>query len=213
MNYIYDVLADFSEELYDFFDWNVEDNISHIRKIPLFKINTVQLHEICTNQVIFSKEFLEKIYQKTEIFTNRSVKTIPYACLLSDGSYVVAIQLRKEKILEKSHLLLEEELEVIDTCGKLKEQTLSYQIVRSKERDPFRTRKQMDMETYLKKELRKLEREADQGKISYLYYECFNEKEENQAEIFQKIQRSLEEDFDTISKKLYSFFKLLQVKK
>ena len=38
MNYIYDILLNFNDMLYDFYDWNVKDNILHIRKIPLIQI-------------------------------------------------------------------------------------------------------------------------------------------------------------------------------
>lgn len=213
MNYIYDVLANFHEELYDFFDWNTSDNISHIRKIPLFKINTKSLNDIKNNQVIFDEEFLEKIYQRTEVFTNRSVKGISYACLLTDGSYVMAIQVTKSNSLEKSHLLIEEELEVIDSSSRLKEYNINYTIRKPKAISPFRTRKQLEMERFLKKELANLKKEKDSRKISYLYYECFNEKIEDSNKILELIDNSLEKNFDLISNKLYSFFKLLQVKK
>ena len=33
MNYIYDILLNFKEDLYDFFDWNYSDDIEHIRKM------------------------------------------------------------------------------------------------------------------------------------------------------------------------------------
>ena len=35
MNYIYDILINFNENLYDFYDWNLNDQIDHIRKIPV----------------------------------------------------------------------------------------------------------------------------------------------------------------------------------
>ena len=34
MNYIYDILLNFKNKLYDFYDWNINDDITHIRKIP-----------------------------------------------------------------------------------------------------------------------------------------------------------------------------------
>ena len=38
MTYIYDILLNFKDELIEFYDWNKNDNIIHIRKIPLLKI-------------------------------------------------------------------------------------------------------------------------------------------------------------------------------
>jgi len=33
MTYIYDILLNFKDDLYEFYDWNKTDNIIHIRKI------------------------------------------------------------------------------------------------------------------------------------------------------------------------------------
>ena len=43
MTYIYDILLNFKEELIEFYDWNKNDNIIHIRKIPLLKISNGHL--------------------------------------------------------------------------------------------------------------------------------------------------------------------------
>ena len=40
MNYIYDLLLNFNENIYEFYDWNKTDNIKHIKKIPIFKIDS-----------------------------------------------------------------------------------------------------------------------------------------------------------------------------
>lgn len=212
MNYIYDVLANFNDVLYDFYDWNQGDNITHIRKIPLFKIGSKELKEIVENQVVFDSSFLEKIYQRTEIFTNRSVKGLEYACLFSDGSDALAIYLKKG-VLQKSKLILEEELEVLDSSNRLKEQEIKYDLIKQNPKNPFRTRRQMEMERFLKKEIGKLQREEDTSKLCYLYYECFNKKEERKDYILKRLKDELDQNFDQITPKLYAFFKLLQVRK
>lgn len=212
MNYIYDVLANFNDILYDFYDWNQGDNITHIRKIPLFKIGSKEMKDISENQVMFDSIFLEKIYQRTEIFTNRSVKGIDYACLLSDGSDALAILIKKG-FIQKSKLLLEEELEVLDSTNRLKEQEIKYDIVKTNSNNPFRTRKQLEMERFLKKEISKLQREEDTSKLCYLYYECFNKKEDRKDIILKHLKEELDQHFDSITPKLYAFFKLLQVRK
>ena len=39
MNYIYDILLNFQNEYYDFFEWNTNDQITHIKKIPIIKVS------------------------------------------------------------------------------------------------------------------------------------------------------------------------------
>ena len=65
MNYIYDILLNFKEEYYDFYDWNKNDNIVHIRKIPILKIDTIDLYNIKNNKIKIELKFLEKIRNKT----------------------------------------------------------------------------------------------------------------------------------------------------
>ena len=83
MNYIYDILLNFNDMLYDFYDWNVNDNILHIRKIPLIQISKKQLNDIKENEVEFDIEFLEKIKNKTEYFVGRNIKILKNACLFT----------------------------------------------------------------------------------------------------------------------------------
>ena len=76
MNYIYDIILNFQEVIYDFYEWNQTDSISHIRKIPVFKVNSRDLYTIWNYNVIFDISFLEKIKNKTEIFAGKSIKNL-----------------------------------------------------------------------------------------------------------------------------------------
>ena len=51
MNYIYDILLNFNDIYYDFYEWNISDNIEHIRKIPLFKISIKDMITIKNNYI------------------------------------------------------------------------------------------------------------------------------------------------------------------
>ena len=73
MNYIYDILLNFNKKIYDIYEWEKNDIITHIRKIPLFIVEKKQLLEIVNNEVIFNQEKLKKIENKTEIFTKNNV--------------------------------------------------------------------------------------------------------------------------------------------
>ena len=210
MNYIYDILLNFKEELYDFYDWNQYDNIIHIRKIPLFKITTNNLDYIKKNIIEFENSFLDKIKNKTEVFTTKSIRSIEYACLFSDGYDVLAVQI-KDKKLKKSKLLIDEEMEALDTTGRLKKLDFNYRIIKSININHFKTRKEAEIEKYIKKEIKKIIKEEE--KLKYIYYECFNKKEENSEKIILNINKEIKKDSNKINKKLYNFFKLTQVHK
>ena len=96
MNYIYDLLLNFNEKIYDFYDWNKTDNIRHIKKIPIFKISSSKMKIIKNNKIYFDKTFLDKIYKKTEEFTIKKNRYINYACLFTDGLEVIGIKYDKK---------------------------------------------------------------------------------------------------------------------
>ena len=46
MNYIYDIYLNFNKTYYDFYEWNNNDKVMHIKKIPLFKVSTSNLKKM-----------------------------------------------------------------------------------------------------------------------------------------------------------------------
>lgn len=208
MTYIYDILLNFKDELYDFFDWNKTDNIIHIRKIPILKIDTKDLINIKNNNIVIDEKILEQIKNKAEIFTPKNIKKMGYMFLLSDGKYVLGV-LKQGRKIKKSSLLIDEEMDILDEIDNLEKINIDYKIIAKEYNDELKTRKQKETEKFIKKELNKIKNEDD--KLKYLYYECFNEKEENIEKIIYKITENIS-DLD-INKKLYNFFKLTEVYK
>ena len=60
MNYVYDIYLNFNNELYDFFDWNKNDKLTHIESIPIIKTNEEIIKQLITNDIKISKEILNK---------------------------------------------------------------------------------------------------------------------------------------------------------
>ena len=73
MNYIYDIFLNFNDILYDIYEWNRNDNIIHIRKIPLFKVDKKIMSDFITKKIELSSEFLAKIFKKTEVFSKNKI--------------------------------------------------------------------------------------------------------------------------------------------
>ena len=212
MNYIYDILLNYNEYLYDFYDWNEEDNISHIRKIPLYKINKKAMEDLKKFNISFYVNDISKIKNKTEIFQVKGVKRIPYAFLVSDNSEVIGFLCdNKGNIIKRSRLLIDEEAEVLEVVNRIDERKLNYQIKKELELYPLKARNEIEMEKYIKKNLNTIKKD-DIEKLKYLYYECFNKKISNRKDIINDIEAALENDSDTVISKLYSFLKLIEVK-
>ena len=212
MNYIYDILLNFHETLYDFYDWNPSDNIINVRKIPLLKISSNQLKDIKENIVHFDDELYKRIENRTELFAGKDIKYIEYCCLFSDGSEVIAI-LIKNNNLQKSRLLVDEELEVLEVVTRLNEEQITYQIIKKEKRIEYKTRKEIDTEKMIRRHLKKLKEENALQQLRYLYYECFNEKEEDISKILKRLDEALEKNTDSVMDKISQFFQLIHISK
>lgn len=202
MNYIYDIILNFQERIYDFYEWNKTDVITHIRKIPVFKISSKDLYNIENYNVVLDDLFLEKILNKTEVFSGRTIKNIEYACILCDGLNVLAIKIDKKRYYF-SKLIIEEELEVTESLARVKEIEIEYQLKEPKSKFKFLTRKEVEMESYVKKELKKLETNGEEEKLQYLYFECFGKKEFNMKDLYHY----------SACQKIYNILKLIQIHK
>lgn len=208
MNYIYDILINWNKELFDFYEWDINDNISHIRKIPVFKVSSEALLEMVTCDFCVESEFLSKIYNKTEMFTNKNVKQIEYASLFSDGEEVLAIQFGTTGMSgSKSKLLIDEANEVTEVVIRMPEIVMNYNVLKEN-RCILKTKKEIKIEKYLKKELDNLKKDYSYDKLKYLYYECFGEKEEDKEQMLDRLRKSLREDWNHMYLKMYEFFKL-----
>ncbi len=204
MSYIYDILLNFNDCLYDFYDWNKNDNISHIKKIPILKISTKKLKEIITNNIVFDNELLEKIKDKTEEYTNHKSKKIEYAFLLSDGISVIGLKITKDNLYSK--LLVDEEVDVLDVVLRLKESVVNYKILSKKENDFYKTRKENELEKKALKELNSIIKKNNVLELQYLYYDCFNEKNDNIDKIKETLYNKILSG--DITKKVNEFINL-----
>ena len=169
MNYIYDLLLNFNEKIYEFYDWNKTDKIIHIKKIPIFKISSSKMNIIKNNKICFEDSFLEKIYRKTEEFMNRKNKYIDYACLFTDGVEVIGINVNKKTTYSK--LLIDEESEVINMSLHMTEKNIEIKILENKKIELFKTRKEIEQINETKNIFNKILKENNDEKLKYLYYE------------------------------------------
>lgn len=212
MSYIYDVLVNYKEKLYDFYDWNVSDDVIHIRKIPLFKVDSKTMFDFKNNKVKVDNNFLIDIKNKTEIFNNKNIKTIEYSFILSDGLEVIAFTFDYNGISnKKSCLLLDEETEVLEVIERIDETSIKYINVSKQNIDKFKTRKELMIQQFIKTEINNIVKDDNIDKLKYLYYECFNKRENDPIKIVSKINNSLKKDWDSFAFKIYDFFKLTKV--
>ena len=105
MNYIYDIYLNFNNTLIDFFDWNKNDKLTHIKKTPIFKINSNNFKILCSNKVKVDTTTLNQIENKTEVWKDK--RGIKYCCLFCTDSSIICIKFDKNgrlKLLDGTDL-------------------------------------------------------------------------------------------------------------
>ena len=157
MIYVYDLLLNFQDtgRLVEFFEWSDQDVLEHIKKIPLFRINSIDMDNICYGTVKFDSTFLEKIKFKTLLYKKK--KAITYAVLFCDLNRAVAVEISKQgEVIAKSCLLLDEEEDVIDNSQDLEVFDVSYKVLKREDNFTFLTRSEEFQQRYLYQELKSL---------------------------------------------------------
>lgn len=200
MNYIYDIYLNFNNEFYDFFDWNKTDKIVHIKMIPVFKTTEENIKNIINYNIQLEEKYLTMILNKS-ITWNKGDKYKNYA-LFCDDNNVIAVEFDKNgKCINKSSLLINEELEILEISYKFKTKNIEFKIL-NKCKIILKTRKQIKEEKFIIEELKNI----DIKKLEYLYFECFNKRQKDKKIIIKDIL-NLSKNSKTY-KNLYNILKL-----
>ena len=48
MKYAYDVVLNFNDEFYNFYEWDTDDTIAYVKKIPIYKVTNDIINDFKT---------------------------------------------------------------------------------------------------------------------------------------------------------------------
>ncbi len=213
MVYIYDILLNFNNDFLEFYEWDKNDNILHIKKMPMLKVDSKLIEDVLSKKVQFDDPFIMEILNKTEVFDNKKIKTIKYACILTDTYRTIGVLLTDDYIVAKvSDLLLDENEDALDISRRIGFRNLAYNIIGVKKNYSFLTRNEVKIKKYLIREIKLAYKEQDKIKLSYLYFELFNKNVTDIEKIFEDLMLSLNEEINEKHKKLYELVKLASTK-
>ena len=189
MIYIYDILLNFidGKRMYEFFEWNSEDVVEHIKRIPMFCVSDRVMEDILNNNVTFSHKFMSDIENKTIVFGNSFDNLIKYAFLFSNGKRCYAFELNEEgKVIYSSSLLLDEEEEVLEICDTLQKLDVEYQTDNKDLDKSLLTRREEKKKNFVEKDLIYTYKNKNYTKLKYLYSECFGNDDTSYKEKFNR---------------------------
>ena len=202
MNYIYDIVLNFQDNYYQFFEWSRKDKIKNIGKISVYRVNDEDLLSLKYNQVTIDNQFLNQVKED-----NKKNKKI--MCLVSNTKQSLGILISPEgTILKRSSLLFEEEDEVNNYSKSLPLTIISY-IENNHKPHPNKLRIQLEKKDTL---IEYLTKTNDLLTLKYLYYEYYEQECDNKDQIKKSLLQEINKEWNPKQNNLYQIIKLLNQK-
>lgn len=210
MNYVYDILSNFNQELYDFYDWDKNDSFTHLRKVPSFRVSKEVLVDLMFKKVKIKGNLLKLIKDKTQVFTKEGVDVIEYCFIVSDSVNALGVILDEDGVVYKrSKFLVSEELEINKCLKTSKIYNVEYNLLSSKTHYSNMTRNEEKVTNLILNELELIMDSTD--KIDYLYYEWFNTNKGKNK--YKKLVSSIKSSYTSKHEYMLELLNLLKIKK
>lgn len=210
MNYVYVILSNFNQELYDFYDWDKNDNFTHLRKVPSFRVSKKVLVDLMFKKVKIKGNLLKLIKDKTQVFTKEGVDVIEYCFIVSDSVNALGVILDEDGVVYKrSKFLVSEELEINKCLKTSKIYNVEYNLLSSKTHYSNMTRNEEKVTNLILNELELIMDSTD--KIDYLYYEWFNTNKGKNK--YKKLVSSIKSSYTSKHEYILELLNLLKIKK
>ena len=205
MNYYYEIKLNFNDTSYRFYEWNKNDKLEHIKKIPLLKINTKTLKKIFTNNFKIDTDIMKYISDKTICKNNYTIRN---ACIFCDTKNCIAIEFDDAgNSIARSELLLEDENNICEIAYSFKYCNLDITNLKSISiRNEFR--QEYEIKKIINKEILELYHSDNNLKLEYLYYEWFDSIEKNKDVMLENMTNDLKKDITDRHYKIYSIIKM-----
>ena len=202
MNYIYDIVLNFHEKYYEFFEWEKKDKIKNYFKIPIYRVSDKTLKILKENQVKINSSFLNQLKED-----NKKNKKI--ICIVSNTKLSIGLLFNEYgTLLKRSSMIYEEEEEANEICNNLKITPIPLL-----ENKITKEKKRLRLESERKEELIKyIETLSNLSTLKYLYYEYYQTECNNNETIKKSLKKELEKEWTQKQNLLYETIKILKNK-
>ncbi len=207
MNYIYDIVLNFHSKYYEFYEWQPQDNIINIRKIPIYKVDNHTYTSLKYNQVTVDSQFISQISHRSSIYLDDN--DYHNICLITNGKEVIGLSFNDQgELTKRSSTIFDEEQEIIEDTSKtpltsiiLKENT--------KLKPHLISRIEQDKRDYLTTYLQSINPDTQASLLKYLYYEYFEKEDTDSHHIKKVLTQTLLQDWNPKLDNLYQLTTLL----
>jgi len=192
MDYIYDIILNFQNNYYDFYEWKPKDKLINIKKILAFKISNEDYLNLKYNDVVIDNQTLPK-YTKMILVTN--------------GEEVMGILLDQTgKVIKRSSLLFEEADEVLEEISILKSLKINY-IKNNYKNHIISNRVEEEKIKFLEDFFSEVNQVKDEYLLKYIYYDIYSKEEPNTNIIYKQLKSLI----NTNINKIYNSIKKISI--
>lgn len=183
MDYIYDIVLNFQNNYYDFFEWRSTDKVINVKKILVYNIKNEDYLNLKYNEVILEPKIFPK---QTKMF------------LITNGVEVMGLLLDNEgKIIKRSSLLFDEADEILDDKDVIKSLKIEYKKNINKPHISY-SRLTTEKIKFLEKFFDNIDINKDEYLLKYIYYDIYNKEENNIDKVYLKLKELMKENIDKI---------------
>ena len=179
MDYIYDIVLNFQNNYYDFYEWKPTDKVINIKKILVYTTNNQDYLNLKYNDIMLDNKELPK---QTKMF------------LITNGLEVMGLLLDKDgNIIKRSSLLFDESEEVLEEKDKIKVLPLKYKKNIKKPKISL-SRINLEKRKYVEKYFANIDLKKDEYLLKYIYYDIYNKEENNINKVYKELQELMNND-------------------
>ena len=187
MDYIYDIILNFQDNYYEFYEWQVQDKIINVKKIIIYKINNEDYLNLKYNEVIIDKGD----------FPNQTKML-----LVTNGEEVMGLLLDPNgKVLKRSSLLIDESEEILEEKDIIKNIKINYLNNKYKERIS-RSRIECEKIKFINEFFNKINILTDEYLLKYIYYDIYQKEENNTVKIYNNLKSMVNTNINKIYKSI-----------
>ncbi len=205
MDYYYDVLLNFQEKYCMFYEWDKDDTIEYVKKIPLIHVDSKTINNMISKIIEVPEEFLKKIENKTKLKQN---EYLAYTCIFSDGKNNIALEFQENgKLINKSSLIMEDELNINEFIYNVSLSKIDYKII---EKDVVNreTRQELKIKKIIKLEIDNMFKRKEFSKLKYVYLEWFDELIDDVNKMYELMKKKLSLPLSEKELHIYELIKL-----
>ena len=205
MDYYYDLYVNFLENYCMFYEWDEDDNLEYVKKIPLVHIDAKTYLNFRSKIVKVDTSFLKTILNKTKLKDNTILK---YAVIISDGKNSMALEFNDDgETISKSSLILDDEININEFMYNISVTKIDYEVIK-KDKIIKETRQEAKIKKILKLEILNMYQNKEYSKLKYIYLEWFDKLKDTPEVMYAEMLKKLKGNLGSKEYAIYELIKL-----